>query len=75
MNPGPAIPRVLRNTAWVSLGAVILLFLPLALSGIEYLTTQTDHVEDWCRAVGIHGFLDEFYESVFGLFSNRFRKP
>jgi len=75
MHPGPPLPRLFWTTAWVSLGALILLFIPLALAGIESLTTETHHVENWCRTVGIHGFLDQVYESVFGLFSNRFRKP
>lgn len=53
-------------------GLPLLLFLPLLLSGVEHLTTGTSHVEDFCRTVGIHGFLSKIYRPVFEFFERMF---
>lgn len=43
-------------------------FVPLLLSGIEYLTLRTNRVEDVFRQIGIHDELSAFYDSVGKLF-------
>lgn len=56
----------------IVLGAPLLLFVPLLLAGIEYYTMGTNYVEDFCRDIGIHGFLGKIYEPVFRFFSRLF---
>jgi hypothetical protein len=42
-------------------GLPLLLFAPLILSFIEHFTMGTDHVEQFCRDIGIHGLLSKIY--------------
>jgi len=51
----------------VVLGVLFLLalpFLPLLFSLLEHLAFGTNYVEEGCRQIGIHGILDDLYESV-----------
>jgi len=46
------------------LGLPLLLFLPLLLSLIEHQLWKTNHVEETCRDLGIHGLLGRIYEPI-----------
>ena len=52
-------------------GAVIFLilipFLPLLLSFVEHSTLKSNHVESFCRTIGIHDELGILYEPVIDL--------
>ncbi len=64
MNP-PGSPEsgwwILARTFCLMLVGICL---PLLLSGLEYLTTKTDYVEDACRYVGIHETLSRLYNRI-----------
>jgi hypothetical protein len=51
---------------WASLivALAMLRFTPLLLSITEDSVFDTHHVEDACRAIGVHGLLGRLYESV-----------
>jgi len=53
-------------------GLPLLLFAPLILSFIEHFTMGSDHVEEFCRDIGIHGFLSRIYRPVFKFFERLF---
>lgn len=55
------------------IGLPVLLFVPLLLSGIEHFTLGTSYVEEFCRDIGIHGFLGRIYEPVFEFFDRLVR--
>lgn len=46
--------------------AVVLPFVPLILAGVESALFGTSVVEDFCRTIGIHGALDDFYDAILG---------
>ena len=54
------------------LGLPLLLFAPLLLSFIEHFTMGSDYVEEFCRDIGIHGFLSRIYRPVFEFFEKLF---
>lgn len=64
-----------RRTGWIvvvavfGIGIPLLPFLPLALSGIEYVLFDTSHVEDFFRTIGLHDALGKFYRAIFGVFT------
>lgn len=43
---------------------LLLPFLPLLLAAVENLTMGTNHVEEFCRQIGIHDELSVIYEPV-----------
>lgn len=47
---------------------IALLFLPLLLALVESATVGSGHVEDLCRAIGVHDFLSAIYRPIVGLF-------
>lgn len=47
---------------------VLLPFIPLLLSLAEQLVLGTDHVEHFCRMIGIHDELAALYDALFSLF-------
>lgn len=49
---------------WLLVLLPLLVFLPLLLSGLEHATLGTDHVEQLCRRLGIHGGLTRIYRPV-----------
>ncbi|QDT38652.1 hypothetical protein Pan189_30470 [Stratiformator vulcanicus] len=56
----------LAITCFALLIGVHLLFTPLVLALLEHWALGTDHVEDFCRTLGIHGFLSAIYRPVIG---------
>lgn len=48
-------------------GLVLLIFLPLLFSMIEYTIFKTTYVEDFFRILGLYEVLGEIYESLFTL--------
>jgi hypothetical protein len=52
----------------VILGLLLLPFVPLLLALLETVTVGTNHVEDFCRQIGIHDELSALYEAIFRMF-------
>lgn len=54
----------------VLIGLPLLLFAPLLLSFVEHKTMGSDHVEDFCRTIGVHDFLSMIYRPFFEFFEH-----
>jgi len=51
---------------WVYIGsAILIVFLPLMIAGIESIIFKTYKTEEFCKTIGIHGILDAIYEPIF----------
>lgn len=64
---GVTAPRSASTVLWVgglAFGLLLLPFVPLMLSGLEYLAFGTSHVEDFFRHIGLHGALSKLYRFV-----------
>ena len=60
-----------RALWWVFLlmaAPVVAVFLPLLLSVVEHFALGTSHVENFCRAIGVHDALSKIYRPVVDLF-------
>ena len=44
---------------WVAIFVVMSPFLIIVTAFVEYKTLGTNHVEDLCRTIGIHGFIGD----------------
>jgi hypothetical protein len=50
------------------LSGIGLLFLPLGLAFVEYITCGTHYVEHFCKYVGIYHILDTIYDPLVDMF-------
>jgi hypothetical protein len=49
--------------------AIVLIYAPLALAGMESVLFHTDNIEQVCRRIGVHEALESIYDStVFRIF-------
>lgn len=51
----------------ITLGLVVataIIFLPLAVAGVEYFGLGTHHFEDWLKQIGVHEPLGRIYQPV-----------
>jgi hypothetical protein len=48
---------------WI-LGPILIIYMPLMLAGAEQLLFGTHEVENFCRLLGVHGFLKTIYENT-----------
>jgi hypothetical protein len=62
-----ALDRRIRFAAVWAFGCCSVLFAPLLLAGLEEVTTDTQYVQNVCRATGIHGALTAIYTPVLTL--------
>lgn len=73
LTPGESVTTP-RKPGWIvvvvvfGVGLPLLPFRPLALSAIEYGLFGTHHVEDFFRAIHLHGALGSFYGAIVDLF-------
>ena len=65
--PSRSAPTVVVTLLLIA-APILLLFLPLLLALAESATMGTGHVEDICRAIGIHDFLSGIYRPIVSLF-------
>lgn len=62
-----------HGTPVFAIGCLVLLllllpFMPLGLAYVEHTAWGTNHVEDFCRKIGVHGILSKLYDFVFRFF-------
>jgi len=68
MSEESASRNSLRITGWIAVSIFAVVFLPLGLAVAEHFILGSDHVEEFCKRIGVHDTLDQVYRPLLDLF-------